>query len=327
MFPSYGRVGWAGRLCLSKLGMLLVSSIWADGMVYADPVEIPDTLGTHDPSRIVNDNGSFYFYSTSNDLAGWYTTDGGSNWQETPPVLPDGIPSSVHDACPSNDGHNVWAPDLIWNPNTSLFYLYYAVADWDDGTRSAIGLVTSPTLDPSTAIWEDQGLVIAKTPEADSYNAIDPNPFFDADGNMWLSLGSGYASTRDTALNVIGLDKNTGLPLDDQTVYPIQACGCEASYIHPHDNYYYLFYNTGGCCSGADSTYTIHVARSSNVTGPYEDSQTFYDSNDGIHGPGQIGVLTEDGVDYFTYHYYPDSGSSVLGIGTIEWSDDWPMAS
>jgi beta-xylosidase len=287
-------------------------------------LSVPSNLGCHDPSRIINDNGSYYFYCTSNDLTGWYTSNGGSTWKQTPKIFPNGIPARVHAACPTNDGHNIWAPDVIWNPNTRLFYVYYSVADWYNGERSAIGLVTSPTLNPSTAKWTDRGVVIAKTPTANKYNAIDPGPFFDNSGKMWMTFGSGYASTRDTAINVIALDKNTGLRADSTTSV-IQSCGCEASYIQPHNGYYYLFWNTGGCCSGSSSTYTIHVARSASVTGPYSGTRTFYSSTSNIHGPGQIGVLTEGGKDYYSYHYYPNSGDSVLGFGTVKWgSDGWP---
>jgi beta-xylosidase len=287
-------------------------------------LNVPDDLGCHDPSRIINDNGAYYFYYTSDDIAGWYTTDDGNSWKQTPVIFPNGIPAEVHDACPTNDGHDVWAPDVIWNPNTNLFYVYYAVADWNDDTRSAIGLVTSPTLDPSNAKWTDRGVVIAKTPTDNTYNAIDPGPFFDSDGNMWLTLGSGYASTSSTAINVVALDKNTGLRSNSAT-HVIQSCSCEASYVQPHDGYYYLFWNTGGCCSGASSTYTIHVARSTSVTGPYSGTRTFDSSTADMHGPGQIGILSQDGVDYFSYHYYPNSGGSVLGFSTLTWgSDGWP---
>ncbi|WP_410812723.1 RICIN domain-containing protein [Micromonospora sp. 067-2] len=292
------------------------------------PPTIPGNLGTHDPSRLVSEGGAHYFYSTGGNLPGWYTTNG-STWQRTPAVFPNGIPASVRNAVPSNDGHDVWAPDVIWNPNAGLFFLYYSVANWDDGSRSAIGLATSPTLNPSSSNyrWTDRGVVIAKTPTANTYNAIDPAPFFDAAGNMWMAFGSGYGSTRETALNIVALNKNTGLRSDNQ-VRTVQSCGCEAAYVQYHSGYYYLFWNTGGCCSGASSTYVVHVARSTSVTGPYtERSAKFISSTSTRHGPGHIGILSEGGRDYYSYHYYPNSGGSVLGFGTITWgSDGWPTS-
>jgi beta-xylosidase len=289
---------------------------------------VPNTLGTHDPSRIISDNGAYFFYSTGRHIPGWYTTDG-KTWRQTPAVLPNGIPASVHDAVPANDGHDVWAPDVIYNPNTRLFGVYYSVAAWGVTTQSAVGLVTSPTLNPNAADyrWTDRGVVLAQKPGALQFSAIDPAPFFDAAGNMWLSFGSGYSSNNRThAINIIALDKNTGLRGTDQTVYTQESCSCEASYVQYHSGYYYLFWNTGGCCNGASSTYVIHVARSTKVTGPYTERSTkFYATTGSIHGPGQIGVLSEGGKDYYSYHYYPDIGGSVLGFGTITWgSDGWP---
>ena len=287
-------------------------------------LNVPDTLGCHDPSRIVEDSGDYYFYDTSNNLSGWYTTNYGDSWEQIPAVFPNGIPSEVHAACPGNDGHNIWAPDVIWNPNTNLFYIYYAVADWYNGTFNAIGLVTSPTLNPSKATWTDRGVVIARTVADNQYNAIDPGPFFDDEGNMWLTLGSSYGTTESTAINIVALDKNTGLR-SDSNVHVVQACTCEASYVQPHDGYYYLFWNTGGCCNGASSSYTIHVARSTSVTGPYSGNRVFDSSTSTMHGPGQIGIISQNGVDYYSYHYYPNSGGSVLGYNILNWgSDGWP---
>jgi arabinan endo-1,5-alpha-L-arabinosidase len=285
-------------------------------------ITVPASLGVHDPSRIINDNGSYYFYGTSGNLSGWYTTDG-KNWKQTPAVFKNGLPSSILQLVPVNNG--VWAPDVIYSPTLKVFLMYYSIANWDDPKKSAIGLVTSPTLNPNAANykWTDHGVVISRTDATGS--TIDPAPFYDTAGNLWLSYGSGYSSVNRThGINIIALDKNTGLR-SDNTVHTQLSCGCEGSYVQPHDGYYYLFWNTGGCCSGAASTYTIHVARSTSVTGPYtENSSKFFSSTGNIHGPGHIGILSENGKDYYSYHYYPNSGGSVLGLGTITWSGGWP---
>jgi beta-xylosidase len=141
---------------------------------------------------------------------------------------------------------------------------------------------------------------------------------------MWMSFGSGYGSFPDTSLNVIALNKDTGLRSGTSDAV-VGSGHAEATYVQYHDGYYYLFWNTGGCCSGASSTYEIHVARSTSPTGPYGTSQIFDSSSAGIHGPGQIGILTQDGQDYFSYHYYPDTGGSVLGFGKLNWVNGWPV--
>jgi hypothetical protein len=167
------------------------------------------------------------------------------------------------------------------------------------------------------------------------FSAIDPGPVIDPLGQLWTSWGSGYG--KDTSKLQIWVTRlaTTGLPLTSdpdfkpptQLGYGLETGGIEASYIHYHDGYYYLFWNSGGCCSGASSTYEIHVARSQSITGPYGSARIFYASNGSIHGPGHIGVYDACGASRFTYHYYPDTGGSVLGENELSWgSDGFPVA-
>jgi arabinan endo-1,5-alpha-L-arabinosidase len=282
---------------------------------------VPDDLGTHDPSRVIDDDGTYVFWGTGG--GGWYSTDG-KNWKSAPNIFPNGLPSEVQSAVPDNDG--VWAPDVIYNPNSGLYDLYYAVAVWGNSDYSLIGLITSPTVNPTSPDyhWTDRGIVIEHTPTYGEFSAIDPAPFFDPQGNMWMSFGSGYASYESTSLNIISLNKDTGLR-SGTSDYVVGSGHAEATYVAYHDGYYYLFWNTGGCCSGASSTYEVHVARSTSVTGPYGTSQIFIESSSTQHGPGQIGILDQNGTDYYSYHYYPDSGGSVLGYHILTWaSSGWP---
>jgi arabinan endo-1,5-alpha-L-arabinosidase len=290
----------------------------------AKTLSVGDNLGAHDPSRIIEDDGSYYFWATGG--GGWTSTNG-TNWKSLPNLFPHGFPSEVTAILPTNSG--LWAPDVIWNPNSQVYDMYYAVALWDDTKNSLIGLITSPTLDPDSPDyhWTDRGIVIQQAPPNTSFSAIDPMPFFDANGNMWMSFGSGYAISRATAINIIALNKDTGL-MSGSAVTPVQDCGCEASAVNYHNGYFYLFWNTGGCCSGATSTYLIHVARSTDVTGPYTGNRNFLASTSDEHGPGQIGFISQNGTDYYTYHYYPNTGGSVMGLGVLTWgSDGWPVSS
>ncbi|KAF2237343.1 glycoside hydrolase family 43 protein [Viridothelium virens] len=277
---------------------------------------VPNNLSSHDPSRLMYDNGVYCFYSTGANIPTWCTSDNGNTWTAST-VFPNGIPGDVLAACPGSDGHDVWAPDVIFNPNSNLFHLYYACP----GTKSAIGLATSPTINPSTAKWTSKGVVVSDTPQ---YNSIDPGPYFDASGNFWMAFGSGFGSGNTLGIDAIALDKTTGLR--SGTSLSVLTTGSrEAGYVHYRSGYYYFFFNTGICCNGAASDYTIQVERSSSPTGPYESRRVFDAGGGSIHGPGHMGIRSESGVDYFTYHYYPDTGNSVLGIGTISWgSDGWP---
>jgi arabinan endo-1,5-alpha-L-arabinosidase len=283
----------------------------------------------HDPSRIIKEGNTYYAYSTGYDLASLTSTDL-THWKSGKPVLPNGTPAWARKAVPLNNGSDIWAPDLIFN--NGLYYMYYAICG---GKACATGLITSPTLNQSASNykWTDRGEVIGNT-ATQPLGMIDPAPFFDASGNMWLSVGSGYCcKATDPEIFEVSLNKNTGLR-SDNVMHAVENGRIEASYVYYHKGYYFLFWNSGGCCSGASSTYEIHVARSSSVTGPYVDksgkqksSYIFIASHGSIHGPGQIGIFDTGSTSYYSYHYYPNSGGSVYGIGTLTWgSDGWPIA-
>jgi arabinan endo-1,5-alpha-L-arabinosidase len=277
--------------------------------------------GTHDPSRMIESDGKLYVYSTG---GGSKSSPDGLVWTSGPGIFAGGaIPESVRSVVPDNQG--IWAPDVIFL--NGLYYLYYSIAN----ETCAVGLVTSPTLDPSSAKykWTDRGVVVSSNTSA-TYCTIDPAPALDADGNLWLAWGSGYshASTDDT-LFVTRLDNTTGLASSADSAKPghaLQKGHIEAAYLYYHSGYYYLFWNSGGCCDGASSSYLIHVARSQSVTGSYTGSKNFYGSTGSIHGPGHLGIYDSCGASRITYHYYPDSGGSVLGENELSWGNDgWPV--
>lgn len=319
------------------------TALWSLFFLWLSVPDIPAAIltgstGSHDPSRMIYCNGKYYLYSTGGGMK--YSTDK-INWTSgTSPF--SGVPTSVKNAVPNNQG--IWAPDVIFYNNK--YYLYYSVAD-PASTNSAIGLITSPTLDPSGAgyKWTDVGVVVHHHDKPDKKTAIDPCPFLDASNNLWLSWGSGYAdgaTWSDPTIFITKMDNTTGLASStDLNEYPVALGHIEGSAIYYLRGYYYAFWNSGGCCSGASSTYTVHMARSPTVTGTYVDkngagnsSVTFLAAtvvknsiNGNEHGPGHVGILSEGGIDRVTYHYYPDTGGSVIGEETVVWgADGWPTA-
>jgi arabinan endo-1,5-alpha-L-arabinosidase len=310
---------------LSQVFRLLSAALVLLGVAAATPRAAAATTGangTHDPSRMIESDGKFYVYSTG---GGSKSSTDGLAWTQGPGLFPGGIPQTTTSVVSSNEG--VWAPDLLYLDGQ--YFLYYSIANAQNAC--AIGLITSPTLNPSSPSykWTDRGLVVSNT-GSDTYCTIDPAPILDASGDLWLSWGSGYShpSTSNT-IWVTRLDNTTGLASTTDTAkpgHPLEQGHIEASYLYYHSSYYYLFWNSGGCCSGASSTYEIHVARSQTITGPYTGTKVFYSSTGSIHGPGQIGIYDQCGASRFTYHYYPDTGGSVLGENELSWgSDGWPV--
>jgi beta-xylosidase len=257
-----------------------------------------------------------------------------------------------------------------------LYHLYYALANAQ--SDCCIGMMSSPTLEPTSRKyqWTDRGLIVSSH-KSDQRGAIDPCPVFDAAGNLWLCFGSNYTFPASRpAIFIMPLDPKTGLPVSSPPkLTPLQAGHIEASYIFYHAGFYYLFWNSGGCCAGVKSSYTIHIARSAAITGPYKNKTAAPGDNapaksasskgvagntnadasgPGVsgtqvsgpiifgkdiflasytdpalgeeHGPGQIGILSENGVDRFTYHYYNAKGRPVLGEQTLAYDPaGWPI--
>lgn len=280
--------------------------------------------GSHDPSRMIESEGKVYLYSTGG--GGKSSTDGIA-WKTVSPR-----PAWNMDLLPDDEG--LWAPDII--RHNGLYYLYGSM--WAQGNKSsAITLITSPTLDPESPDykWTDRGVAVAG-PSGVTHSCIDPAPLVDQDGKMWLVWGGGYPFPDEAgSIWLTRLDNATGLPLAADPGYDpphkpghaLKKGHKEAPYIHFHGGYYYLWWQRGSCCSGAASTYTMHVARSRSVTGPYEGDRVFYasDRGAGINGPGHMGIYSCGGTELFTYHYYPATGFSVVGMNVLEWGGDgWP---
>ncbi len=245
------------------------------------------------------------------------------------------MPGWVKDTVP--DARGIWAPDVSFSHGE--YRVYYSVSTFGKN-RSAIGLVTSPSLEKP--VWTDKGLVFRSNP-SDDFNAIDPNLFEDAEGRQWLAFGSFWSG-----LKMIRLDPGTGLrTTQDARVYALARRGgpgaIEAPFVIHRRDFYYLFASFDFCCRGAASTYYTVVGRSKNSTGPYRDREgkkmmdgggllvlhADLDRGKRFVGPGHVAILREPKQDYIVYHAYDTQARGVptLRIQPLGWTDDgWPVA-
>ena len=254
------------------------------------------------------------------------------NWSRGEPVFIE-PPQWALDEIPGFRGH-IWAPDIIFVAGN--YHLYYSVSRFGKQV-SAIGLVTSPTLDPESPDyeWTDHGPVVKST-EGSPYNAIDPGLFLGDDGRLWMSFGSFWKG-----LYMIELDPKTGMRLSPDSPEHRLAWNdkIEAPCLYRKGEFYYLFVNWGKCCNGIESTYEVRVGRSRQITGPYVDrggedlvnagGSMFLKTKGSFIGPGHIGIFVEDGTEIFGYHYYDATarGRSRLAVGRLGWDEDeWPIA-
>jgi arabinan endo-1,5-alpha-L-arabinosidase len=296
------------------------------------PATLTGQTFIHDPSTIVKDGGRYYVFGTGPGIRTKSSPDL-IHWESGRPVFRE-PPSWINHFVPAF-GEYFWAPDII--SADGKFLLYYAASTWQKPV-SVIGLATSPTLDPAATnyLWTDGGPVITST-NGYGFNAIDPSVFRDDDGKLWLAFGSYWQG-----IFLTELDPHTGLRIgtDSPIFHLAWNKSIEAACLTRHEMFYYLFVNWGECCKGTNSTYEVRVGRAEKVTGPYLDrdgknladggGSPFLHSCGRFIGPGHIGIVADDltnGPTRFSYHYYDAAtkGRSRLAIGTIDWSDGWPV--
>jgi len=286
-------------------------------------------IRAHDPSTIVKCGDEYWLCATGNGIVSWHSKDL-LTWTAGPRVFTN-PPAWTTNMVPGNRGY-FWAPDVIHVGNRYL--LYYSVSTWGKNT-SAIGLTTNPTLDPAATnyAWSDAGPVIRSKGE-DPFNAIDPAVTVDGSGGLWLAFGSFW-----NGIMLVQLDPATGQRLvPDSPLYSLASKEqIEAACIYPHRGHYYLFVNWGACCRGTNSTYNIRVGRSDRITGPYLDQSgvdllagggsLLVGSSGRFIGPGHAGIVSRDGADWFSCHFYDGTrgGIPTLALLPLRWdTSGWP---
>ena len=287
----------------------------------------PAELRVHDPSTIVREGDSFYFFATGRGIGIYHAAPHDSapdpaTFERIGRVFSrDTLPRWITEVAEDQTGH-FWAPDITKAPD-GRWRVYYSVSSFGKNT-SAIALASSPTLDPSAAEWRDDGIVIRST-EASDFNAIDP-AIVETEGpegtESWMVFGSWW-----TGIQLVQLDPETGMRLapDAEPIRlasnqgePAWNNAIEAADIYERSaedgRWYYLFVNWGLCCKGAESTYEIRVGRSRHITGPYLDragkpltengGTPLLASEPPFIGPGHPSVLDTADARLLGLHFY-----------------------
>ncbi|HEX2099778.1 MAG TPA: family 43 glycosylhydrolase, partial [Candidatus Synoicihabitans sp.] len=272
---------------------------------------------SHDPSRMIrNNDGRYWIFTTGQGVWAMSSSNADfTNWRAEPAVFPSGWPSWIANYVSGFNG-NFWAPDVVKMGST--YYLYYSCAG--NGAPAAIGLATATNL---SGPWTDRGMIVAGN------NAIDPAVLIDG-SNVWLSYGNWQ-----TGIDIIQINPSNGLRQGTGR-WDLVNGEVEGPYIIRNGSFYYLFFQSGLCCSGLNSTYHVRVGRSTSPNGNYVDKNgvsllsgggtVFIPNRDGrFVGPGHIGL----GEGRLTYHFYDgnDNGNAKLRVTTLSWgSDGWPIA-
>jgi autotransporter-associated beta strand protein/T5SS/PEP-CTERM-associated repeat protein len=295
------------------------------------PAQLTGEVAAHDPSSVVKEGPTYYYFATGPGIVSRESTDR-TAWSAGPSVF--GAPPAWTTQAVPGFGGFFWAPDVIYL--NGQYYLYYAVSTWGSKV-SAIGVATSPTLNPAAPNyhWTDRGVVI-QSGNATPYNAIDPSILRDSSGRVWMSYGS-----YNNGIYVTQLDPTTGKRLAGAPLVNVTSGGAiEGSALVQRGGYYYLVVNRDGCCAGVNSTYNIRVGRGTSPTGPFLDrdgvdmrsggGSMFLDDNGNRIGPGHFAIYSEAGQDQFSYHYYDGNrnGAPTFGLNNLYWTaDGWPSVS
>jgi arabinan endo-1,5-alpha-L-arabinosidase len=289
---------------------------------YPVPARVSGDVGVHDPTVVKRPEGGYLVAHTGNNIA-LKTSADRVTFRNAGAVFPGGASwTSTY----TGGSSNLWAPDLSYR--NGRYHLYYSASTFGSN-RSAIFLATSTT--GASGSWTNQGLVI-ESRTSDTFNAIDPSLLVDDQGRWWLTFGSFWSG-----IKLIPLDPATG-KRSGTTMHNLASYGpgIEAPVIVKRGSWYHLYVSFDRCCQGAASTYRVMSGRSASPTGPYVD-RTGRDmlagggtqvlaSHGSIHGPGHQAVLADTDGDQLFYHYYADSGASLLGINRIGYdAAGWPF--
>lgn len=324
---------------------------------YAPPMS--GITGLKDTSRIIKSEGKFFCYATAGGIKMiWTTSLETGQWKTGLEVFPV-RPQWWSAYSPKN---SAWAPDVVWNKEFSEYRMYYCVSTLGSST-SAIGLATNKTLDPQHPQyqWVDKGMVISSQEGVDTYNALDPCPVQQSNGEWFLAFGSHFGGIKLIKLNASGKWHQ-----EDTAIYDLarkntnfkSAIEAPAIYSGKKEGKsgYWLFVNWGtgnSVANGENATYEVKMGWSTAIQGPYLDKdgikmndgggtvflknrQSFdWDESTRI-ARGHVGIIKEEKLDgsfsdWVSYSYWlkdpPERNGIRMGIQKLTQDEEgWPKA-
>ncbi|WP_234988002.1 LamG-like jellyroll fold domain-containing protein [Demequina sp. NBRC 110056] len=315
---------------------------------WLDPYRTPadptfEDVTVHDPSVVADGDDVWVFGSHgasahTEDLVSWTQHSVDLSQQSDNPLFED-IYTELAETFAWAQTSTLWAADVVQLPN-GQFAMYYNACK-GDSPRSALGLATSADVDGP---YEDQGILLksgmwdeeSENPgeiyDATVHpNAVDPDAFYDAEGDLWMVYGS-YSG----GIFILEMDEATGEPLPGQG-YGTHLVGGNHSRIEApsirydeETGYYYLFLSFGGL--DANGGYDVRVARATSPEGPYLDAE----GNDMADVKGAPGTIFDDasiqpyGVKLMGGYQFPrelgdpgsGAGTGYVSPGHTSWYDD-----
>lgn len=230
------------------------------------------------------------------------------NWTLVNHALPRLVPADFF-AVPRHGG-GVWAPAIRYH--AGKFWIYYPDPDF--------GIYVTTAADPRGR-WSDPVLVLA------GKGLIDPCPFWDDDGRMYLvhawSLSRSHINNKITLLE-LSADGTRALNAGELLIDADHISGwhtLEGPKMYERDGWYYIFAPAGGVPQGYQA-----VFRSHNIHGPYEHRIVLDQGSTAINGPHQgAWVDTPGGEDWFLHFQDRGPYGRVVHLEPMVWRDGWPV--
>lgn len=203
----------------------------------------------------------------------------------------------------------VFAPSIRYHDG--LFYICYGMPDE--------GIYMIRTADP-LGEWEEPVLVLP------GKGLIDPCPFWDDDGSVWIVHG--YAKSRIGFNSWLGIFPVSADALhaigDDHLLYDgtVKHPTIEGVKMHKRDGWYYIFAPAGGVDTGWQT-----VLRSRSLHGPYEDRVVLRQGSSDVNGPNQGAWLeTPEGTHWFLHFQSRGLYGRITHLQPMRWTEDgWPV--
>jgi beta-xylosidase len=207
-------------------------------------------------------------------------------------------------------GEGVWAPAI--RHHNGKFWITYP--DPDFGIYMTTATDAAGAWTPPLLIEPGKGL-------------IDPCPFWDDDGQLYLIHG--WAKSRTGISNLLTLQRlsadgtrvlDAGSVIIDGNKIPDWNT-LEGPKLYKRNGYYYVFAPSGGVVAGYQA-----VFRSRNIYGPYEHRVVLSQGKTAVNGPHQgAWVDTPTGEDWFLHFQDRGPFGRVVHLEPMSWHDDWPV--
>ena len=358
--PEVATVNSAGVVKAVATGTAVITAKTVNGKSTTCTITVKkSTSAVHDPSIFKDPKtGKYYTIGTalamavSNDLQAWSSAKSGTA------LLKNGLNElqPLFDFTGKKDLGNVWAADLIYNTSMKKYCMYVCAQNntWtaaigmltadnvqgpytyagtivcSDFTknsiektniRAALGLSSTAAIPTRYYNASESGTVNSAYYRANFPDAIDPAPYYDEKGNLYLTYGS---FTSRGGICILKLDPKTGLRstaynyayekgVSDPYFGKIitNAVG-EGPYIQQvpstksKTGYYYFLWTSSGALRGTGN-YTMSMFRSEYPEGPFVDVK----GTDAKNGGG-IATMYNYKFSFMNYAYTSMGGNSAF---------------